>query len=127
GEARNLAERASVLAEKVRNARDLIQAALFRGEAALGLSDHEVADECLHDALTRARAVNMVEYELPALIALSQLALAQKRFDDARAYLSDVWDSAERGPYPLELADAYNTLAAIARAEGKNAEAIDAA
>lgn len=46
---------------------------------------------------------------------------------EARARLEDVWDSTERGPYPLHLADAYNVLAEIALAEGDALAAIEAA
>ena len=45
--------------------------------AALGLDDFAKADERLHHALTRARAVNLVEEELPSLVALAELRLRQ--------------------------------------------------
>ncbi len=55
----------------------MIRSALMQGRALLGLGDLAGADERLHHALTRARAVNLVEYELPTLIALARLALAR--------------------------------------------------
>lgn len=122
-----LADSALNLAGIQRTERDFIRAALFQGQAALARFDLACADERLHHALARARIVNMVEFELPALIALAELELQRGRSVEARARLDDVWESAERGPYPLQQTDAYNVLAAIARAEGDTAGAIDAA
>jgi hypothetical protein len=45
----------------------------------------------------------------------------------ARELLDDVWESAERGPYPIFHADAFNVLASIERDDGKNDKAIEAA
>ncbi|HEY3139078.1 MAG TPA: DUF4062 domain-containing protein, partial [Blastocatellia bacterium] len=75
--------------------------------------DFALADERLHHALTRSRQVNLLEEKLPALIALAELRCQQGKPDEAREYLNDVWDSAERGPYPLFHADAFNVLAQI--------------
>jgi hypothetical protein len=85
------------------------------------------ASERLYHALTRARAINVVEFELPALIAIARLELAQGHPREARARLDDVWDAAERGPYPLDQVDACNVLAEIAMAENSRPAAIDAA
>ena len=46
---------------------------------------------------------------------------------DAKARLDDVWDAAERGPYPLYQADAFNVLAGIALEDGDPEGAIEAA
>lgn len=111
-----------------------------------------------HHALTRARACQLVEEELPTLIALAELqhALASRaayqpgrasvRFPpslskepDANAYrligvtpkyalaearrlLDDVWDRAERGPYRVFHADAFNILARIERTAAEHAQ-----
>ena len=99
----------------------------MQGRAALGLGDIDHADERLHHALIRARAVNVVDLELPALIALAELALKRGNAAKARNRLEDVWEAAKRGPYPLYQADAYNVLADIALAEGDKPAAIDAA
>ena len=107
--------------------RDFIRAARAQGEAALGLSDFTTADERLHHALTRARMVNLVEEELPALVALAELRQQQGELKAARELLDDVWEVAERGPYPLIHADADNVLAQIERDEGNQAEAVKAA
>jgi tetratricopeptide (TPR) repeat protein len=104
-----------------------ITSARLQGAAALGLSDLGKADERLHHALARARAVNLVEEELAALIALAELRRRQGDRKAAHEMLDDVWQPAERGPYPLLHADAYNVLAQIERDEGNQAAAIAAA
>jgi len=122
-----LADQAWKIGIAQRNERDCIRAALSQGQAALGLSDFERADERLHLALTRARAVNIVELELPAFIAIAALESQQGHLAGARARLNEVWDAAARGPYPLHQADAYNVLADIERAEGNTQAAMEAA
>lgn len=115
------------MAESDRVERDFIHAALLQGQAALDSSEFDRADERLHHALTRARAVNLVELELPALIAVAALALERGNVAEARVRLDDVWEAAERGPYPLYQSDAYNVLADIELAQGNKPAAIDAA
>ena len=110
-----------------RNERDFIHAARLQGEAALGLDDFAKADERLHHALARARAVNLVEEELPALVALAELRRRQGDLKAARELLDDVWEPAERGPYPLIHADACNVLAQIERDAGNRTAAVEAA
>jgi len=122
-----LATRAWELASVQRYERDFIRAARLQGEASLGLNDLASADERLHHALTRARAVNLAEEELPALIALAELRRRQGDSDVARELLDDVWEAAKRGPYPLLHADALNVLAQIERDAGNTAAAIEAA
>lgn len=104
-----------------------IFAARIQGAAALGLSDFTTADERLHHALTRARAVNLTEEELPALVALAELRRRQNQPAEARELLDDVWEAAERGPYPLFHADAKNVLAQLERDAGNTPLAIEAA
>jgi tetratricopeptide (TPR) repeat protein len=128
--ARPLADRAWELAHVQRVERDFIRAARLQGEAALKTletSKASYADERLHHALTRARAVNDVEDELPAFVALAELRRRQGDLPAARELLDDVWESAERGPYPPFAADAYNVLAQIERDAGNLAAAVDAA
>jgi tetratricopeptide (TPR) repeat protein len=126
-EARARADRAWNLAH-VRNLEgDFIRAARVQGVATLGLGDFAVADERLHHALLRARQVNNAEEELPALIALAELRRQQEKPDEAREYLDEVWSAAERGPYPLFHADAFNVLAQIERDAGNTTLAIEAA
>ncbi len=123
----SLADRAWMLAHDARQERDFISAARLQGTAALGLNDYAKADERLHHTLTRARAVNYVEEELPALVALAELRRRQKDLKAAREFLDDVWEYAERGPFPLIHADAFNVLAQIEQDAGNKAAAVDAA
>jgi tetratricopeptide (TPR) repeat protein len=125
--ARDWANKAWKLASNQRLERDIIHAALLQGQVASGPGNLSRADDRLHHALTRARAVSLVELELPALIAIAELEFRQGRPAKARARLDDIWEAAERGPYPLHQADAYNVLADIALAEGDKPAAIDAA
>ena len=62
-----------------------------------------------------------------SLVALA--ALHHCRGDTARAreHLDEVWDAAERGPYPLLHADARNVLAEIEIHDGNRDAAIAAA
>jgi ATP/maltotriose-dependent transcriptional regulator MalT len=122
----SLADRAWELARSQRQERDFIRAARLQG-AALGLQDYAKADERLHHALARARAVNLAEEELPALVALAELRRRQGDLKAARDLLDDVWEPAERGPYPLFHADACNVLAQIERDAGNAAAAVEAA
>ena len=46
---------------------------------------------------------------------------------EARELLDDVWDGAERGPYPLFHADAFDVLAQIERDAGNRDAAVAAA
>jgi tetratricopeptide (TPR) repeat protein len=126
-EALPFAQRAWELAHVQRLERDFIRAARLHGEAALGLGELTTATERLHHALTRARAVNLVEEELPALTALAELHRRQQQYDTARELLDQVWPSAERGPYPLIHADALNVLAQLERDQGHYEAAIAAA
>jgi len=123
----SLANRAWELAHFLNYERDLICAARQQGQAAMGLNDFPTADERLHFALTRARMVNQVEEDLPALVALAELRRRQGDAKAARDLLDDVWEAAERGPYPLFHADAFNVLAQVECDEGNNPAAIEAA
>jgi tetratricopeptide (TPR) repeat protein len=125
--AATFADQAWELAGVRRFERDFIRAALMQGRAAIGLRQLGRADERLHQALTRARVVNLVEAELPALIACAELALIRMTLEQARTLLDEVWEIAQRGPYPMLQADANNLLTEIARAEGDKSAAIDAA
>lgn len=125
--ARPLADRAWKLAHHSRNERDFIQSARLQGAAALGLGNLATADERLHHALTRARAVNEVEEELQTLAALAELHRQRGEIAQARERLDEVWESAERGPYPLFHADALNVLAQIEIDAGSRDKAVEAA
>ena len=125
--ARSSADRAWELAHVRGYERDFILAARAQGEAALGLSDLAAAAERLHHALTRARKVNLVDDELPTLVALAELQRRQGDVKAARELLDDVWEAVERGPFPLIHADAFNVLAQVERDEGNETKATEAA
>jgi tetratricopeptide (TPR) repeat protein len=127
GTAGPLANRAWELAHVQRVERDFVRAARLQGAAALGLGDLAIAEERLHRALTRARAVNLVEEELAALAALAELRRQQEDLSAARELLEDAWEPAERGPYPLYHADALNVLAQIERDAVNHNAAVEAA
>lgn len=123
----SFANRAWELAYVLSLERDFIRAARAQGVASLGLNNLTIADERLHHALTRARMVNFVEEELPALAALAELRRRQGDLKAARELLDDVWEAAERGPYPLIHADACNVLAEVERDAGNREAAAEAA
>lgn len=122
-----LAQRAWALAAHNRNERDFIRAARLQGAAALELENFAQTDERLHHALTRARTVNLVQEELPALVALAELRRRQGQPAAARELLGGIWELAERGPYPLFHADACNVLAWLEREAGNEQAAVEAA
>ncbi len=126
-QAHALAQRALDLAEKHHVERDLIRALLLKGRTALSANEIEDANELLSSAVIRAREKNVVEFELPALIAVAELKVKSKDSMVSQCILDDVWDAAEQGPYPLYQADAYNILADICVAEGDRPRAIEAA
>ncbi|MEL7530145.1 MAG: DUF4062 domain-containing protein [Bacteroidota bacterium] len=125
-EALSLANQAWQLAHEHRNERDFIRAARLEGSAQLYLQDYPAAQDRLQHALSRARAVQLVEQELPTLTALAELHRRQGDPSKARDYLEDVWEAAERGPFPLLHADALNVLAQI-EIDAGNTEAATAA
>jgi hypothetical protein len=122
-----LGDRLRKEAEGMRMEHEVIRAISLQGRATMASRDFVRADEVLHHALSRARAVIATEFELQALIAITELELQRGDHTKAKSILDEVWETAERGPYPLYQADAYNVLAAIARAEGNKSAAIDAA
>jgi tetratricopeptide (TPR) repeat protein len=124
--ARSYAEKAAELAPADME-QDIIRAARLKGEAALKLNDFETAEAQLHEALIRARTVNLVHEELPALVALAELRRRQKDVKAAHEFLDDIWEPAERGPFPIFHADAFNVLAQIERDRGNESAASEAA
>jgi tetratricopeptide (TPR) repeat protein len=121
------AERALDLASFRGFERDFVRAARLQGAAALNLGQLLIADERLHHALRRARAINFAEEELPSLVALAELLRRQGNLNGAGELLGDVWEPAGRGPYPLLHADAFNVLAQIERDSERRDGAIEAA
>lgn len=123
----SLANRAWELAQNMDCEADFIRAARVQGEASLGLNNFATADEWLHHALTRARTVNLVQEELPALVALAELRRRQGDLKAARELLGDVWEAVERGPYPLVHADACNVLSQVEHDACEHTKAVEAA
>jgi tetratricopeptide (TPR) repeat protein len=123
----SFANRAMELAPFHQYERDLIRSLRICGQVALRLNDFTKAEELLQSTLTRARSVNLVEDELTSLIELAELRRKQKNEIAARELLDDVWEYAERGPYPLLHSDALNVLVQIERDAGNKDKAIEAA
>jgi tetratricopeptide (TPR) repeat protein len=121
------AQRASKLAQDLPYSRLSIRVARVCGAATMNLGQMEAALELLQSALTQARSVNFVQEELPVLVTLSELRRRQRDLKAARELLDDIWESAERGPYPLHHADALNVLAQIELDAGNRGRAIEAA
>lgn len=126
-EAERLADRACQLAKVHRLAQDFIRATHLKGSTALQLGDLQRAAEYLHHALQRARKVNRAQEEISSLVALAELHRRRSEPRIARELLEQLWDPAERGPYPLFHADALNVLAQIERDAGNTQIAITVA
>ncbi len=126
-DAQTWANQAMTYFQERRFERRMILSVRLQGEAALGLGDVSTAEERLHHTLSRARTVNLVEEELPALVGLAELRRRRGDLKAARELLDDVWEPAERGPFRLFHADAYNVLAQIERDAGDREAAIKAA
>jgi hypothetical protein len=126
-DAQTWANQAMTYFQERRFERRMILSVRLQGEAALGLGDVSTAEERLHHALSRARTVNLVEEELAALVGLAELRRRQDGLKVARELLDDAWEPAERGPFRLFHADAYNVLAQIERDAGDREAAIKAA
>jgi hypothetical protein len=105
----------------------LILSYRLNGQAATHLGMLGLAEDHLVDALKRARAANLMEEELAALIALADLYRRRKFYAEAREALEMVWDACESAPYRLLHAEACNTLAALERDLGDQGAAIGAA
>jgi tetratricopeptide (TPR) repeat protein len=121
------ANRAMTFCQQILFEKGMIRAVRLQGAAALGLGNLVTAEERLHHALARARTVNLVEEELPALVGLAELRRRHSDFKAACELLDDVWEAAERGPFRLFHADAFNVLAQIERDVGNREAAVRAA
>jgi tetratricopeptide (TPR) repeat protein len=116
--ARSLADRAWELATELNFEADFIRAARLQGTAAMYFTpsgDFAAADERLHEALRRARTSNLIDEELPTLVALAELYRLRRETKRSRECLDEIWEFAEKGPYPLFQADACNVLAQLER------------
>lgn len=108
-----IAKEAHNFALKADSEHDFIRSLRLQGTAERILGEHDSSQSHLYSALVRSRSVSLIEEELPALIALAKLATIAKDYSRARSYLSEIWDTFERGTYPLQYADGLNVLAQI--------------
>jgi tetratricopeptide (TPR) repeat protein len=127
-----------VVEDSVSTEPELIRVTRFRGIACLGTKNTVGAIDYLYDAIKRSRAINLVEEELPAMVALARLHVRlaehastggerRKQHMAGRELLEQVWSAADRGPYVLWHADARNLLAHLERLFGERDSAIEAA
>lgn len=123
----HFAQRAWELAHVDRGERDFVRAARIQGEVAMACNDLNTALNRLQYALGLATKVEFTEEEIPVQIALGEWHRLSREFDEARELLNQIWDAAERGPYPLFHADGLNVLAQIERDHGNRDAAIAAA
>ncbi len=106
----------------------ILTAALrMKGEALVLDGNFIEGEKNLQSALRRAREIEFVEEELPALRALALKALNINELNVARQYLRQTWHLAERGQFLLYNADSYNILARVELADGQINNAIEAA
>ncbi|MBI5157694.1 MAG: adenylate/guanylate cyclase domain-containing protein [Acidimicrobiia bacterium] len=87
------------------------------------LGDSTREREILEESLARARAAGNRRMELDTLDSLAATALAQQRFDDARALLRDALHVASQLHEPFSLASVLIQVAAGLAAEGNAAMA----
>jgi tetratricopeptide (TPR) repeat protein len=126
-EAQSLADQVLKLARKSHHERSFSRIPRIQGTVEFELGNLDTAYEYLNLALTRARSISYVDEELCSLVALSKLQSQKQDFKAAHEFLDDVWELAERGPYTLIHADAFNVLVQIERDTGNTAAAIEAA
>jgi tetratricopeptide (TPR) repeat protein len=107
--------------------RDFIHLKRLQGAANTGIGEVRKAYEQLLDATTRARNINNLEEGVPASISLAELEWRQGNSIRAREILEEIWESVERGPYPIYHADARNLLAQIERDGNDTKAALEAA
>jgi hypothetical protein len=104
----------------------LTAAARMKGEALVWQNFNEEGENLLLYALKKAREIEFVEEELPALRALTMLEKLRGNFAKARDYLQQSWHLANRGDFKLYNADSYNILAQIEVLENNITSAIEA-
>jgi tetratricopeptide (TPR) repeat protein len=120
-----LAQRALELAEEVARVehpypRDIERAdwllgAAYRINGQLSLAEHH-----LSEALTRCRAVNMVEMEADNLLDFARLRYDQKNFEEAKSLADEALSITERCGYVLQGADVNLFLAQYALEQEKD-------
>ncbi len=112
--AAELAESARKLAASKRAlGRPAISAANARCAVLAARGDLEAALEQAHVALMRARSMSFCTAEMKSLLLHARLHLERQDPDAARDFLEDLWELAERGPYPWFRAHGLNLLARV--------------
>ncbi len=122
-----LAQQARIFDEQNHYEWGIISTIRLQGEVALKRDNLSIAEEHFRHALVRARNASIMGEELCILVSLAKLRLQQGDLKAARESLDDIWEAAARGPFPLDQADAFNTLAQIERDAGNHKAAIEAA
>jgi tetratricopeptide (TPR) repeat protein len=122
--ARTLADRAWELAAAQSIEVDFIRAARLQGLISLSIGELEVAAERFDHALTRLASCELVEEQLLTLVAMARLLRRLHQPQQAWSLLSELWEMADQGPYPLIRTDALNLQAGLAREVGDHDEAV---
>lgn len=125
--AEQYATRSLMLALKEKFSRGIVRAERLHGQITLHLGESDVAFEHFGRAINIARTIDFLEEEIKVLTLMSEGHRLRQDPRKAHELLDEIWDSAERGPYPLLQADAFNVLAQIERDEGHSEAAIEAA
>jgi tetratricopeptide (TPR) repeat protein len=100
---------------------------MLSGEMAMCQGQTAEARRLLNDALVQTRVWSHIANELRCLTLLARLEHQHGNVDGARALLADFWDPAERGPYLVHLANAFNLLSEIEQSTGHRDAAVEAA
>jgi len=90
------------------------------GAGYLGISDLQQAEYHLSDALTRDRAVSLVEIEANILLDLARLRYDQKKYEEAKSLADEALLITERCGYVLQGADVNLFLAQYALEQEKD-------
>ncbi len=114
-------------ARRLKFERSIIRATRLLGTVSLALNDLSAAEKHLNDALMQARAINLVEEEIPALVGLADLQRRKGKIDIVREIQHDIQEPVKRGPFPLFHADAFNVIAQLERDVGNSEAAVQAA
>jgi tetratricopeptide (TPR) repeat protein len=113
--------------------RDVVDANRLLGTAYRASRDLEQAENHLSEALTRCRAINLVEMEANILLELAKLSFdyglvasaqdkAQKHFEEAKTLAEEALLITERSGYVLQGADVHLFLAQYALEQEKDKE-----
>ncbi len=103
--------------------RDYVRAHWLLGWAALVQGNYTESQTHLDETLHRCRAINLVEFEPPILLAQARLARAKGQPGRSLNYAQQALTIAQRSGYVLHLADIHNHLARLALDAGDTATA----